>query len=124
MNEVFTFGQKIRRLREDKKIPLRELAGQLDIDPGNWSRIENDKLSPPSTSMFYSKLKKILGYGVQTECELQDLAEAGKFFRQLDLEVTPIASNFLKLFLRKIKGDNANSEDAASISNWLQGQQQ
>lgn len=34
------FGNKIRRLREQKKLLLREVAALLDIDPAQLSKIE------------------------------------------------------------------------------------
>jgi len=35
-----TFGEYIRRLREEKHLPLRKVAAQLDIDTSTLSKIE------------------------------------------------------------------------------------
>ena len=35
-----TFGEVLRRLREEKKLPLRKVAAMLDIDPSTLSKIE------------------------------------------------------------------------------------
>ncbi len=35
-----TLGEKIRKLREEKKLPLRTLAAYLDIDQAILSKIE------------------------------------------------------------------------------------
>ena len=40
-----TFGQYMRRLREDRKLPIRKVAAHLDIDPSTLSKIERDERS-------------------------------------------------------------------------------
>jgi len=46
-----TFGEYIRRLREEKKLPLRKVAAQLDIDTSTLSKVERgDRPISPSTS--------------------------------------------------------------------------
>jgi transcriptional regulator with XRE-family HTH domain len=35
-----SFGEYIRRLREEKKLPLREVAARLDIDISTLSKVE------------------------------------------------------------------------------------
>jgi len=37
-----TFGALIRSLREERKLPIRKVAAQLDIDPSTLSKIERD----------------------------------------------------------------------------------
>ena len=38
-----TFGEYIRRLREEQKMPLRKLAADLDIDQSTLSKIERNE---------------------------------------------------------------------------------
>lgn len=38
-----TFGEYIRKLREDKKLPLRKVAAALDIDTSILSKIERNE---------------------------------------------------------------------------------
>lgn len=40
-----TFGEYIRELREDQKLPLRKVAAFLDIDPSTLSKIERGERS-------------------------------------------------------------------------------
>lgn len=41
-----TFGEYIRKLREDNEMPLRKLAAQLDIDQSTLSKIETNQRQP------------------------------------------------------------------------------
>lgn len=43
-----TFGARIRQLRKQHGLTLRDLAGQIGIDFTYLSKIENDQGSPPS----------------------------------------------------------------------------
>jgi len=38
-----TFGEYIRRLREEMNLPLRKVAAQLDVDTSTLSKIERGK---------------------------------------------------------------------------------
>lgn len=40
-----TFGEFVRRLREQKKLPIRKVAAYLDLDPSTLSKIERDERS-------------------------------------------------------------------------------
>ncbi len=40
-----SFGEHIRKLREEKKLPLRKVAANLDIDPSTLSKIERGERS-------------------------------------------------------------------------------
>lgn len=40
-----TIGQRIRELREGRKITSKDLAQALDINPSSFSKLENDKKS-------------------------------------------------------------------------------
>ena len=41
-----TFGEYIRKLREDKQLPLRKVAAALDIDTSILSKIERNERKP------------------------------------------------------------------------------
>ena len=41
-----TFGEYIRQLRENNKMPLRKLAAHLDIDQSTLSKIERNERHP------------------------------------------------------------------------------
>lgn len=43
-----TFGKRVQSLRQHKAINQRDLAARVDIDVTYLSKIENDRLPPPS----------------------------------------------------------------------------
>jgi len=45
MQKGETFGEYIRKLREEKGLPIRKIAAELDIDPSTLSKIERDERS-------------------------------------------------------------------------------
>ena len=59
------FGQYIRRLREEKKLPLRKVAAQLDIDTSTLSKVERGdrpisiEYLRPLSQIFEIELKEI-----------------------------------------------------------------
>jgi transcriptional regulator with XRE-family HTH domain len=55
-----SFGEYIKRLREEKNLPLRKVAAKLDIDPSTLSKIERGQRSPHREMiLIYSKIFKI-----------------------------------------------------------------
>lgn len=66
-----TLGQRIRRLREVKKLGLREAAKKVDISPAYLSRIEtNEEKTPPGEELL-QKLAVLLDDNID---ELMSLA--------------------------------------------------
>jgi transcriptional regulator with XRE-family HTH domain len=43
-----TFGQRLRQLRRDKGLSQRDLADRVKIDFTYLSKLENDRMQPPS----------------------------------------------------------------------------
>ena len=54
------FGAKLKELRKEKQITLREMARRLKLAPAYISRIENGKENPPMAKHI-SKMANILG---------------------------------------------------------------
>jgi len=52
-----TFGEIIRKLREDSGLPLRKVAAQLDIDPSTLGKIERNERT--ANKEMIEKLGKI-----------------------------------------------------------------
>ncbi len=63
MSTETTINEKLRQLREDKKLPLRIVSAYLDIDPTILSKIKRDERMPTreqvnALSDFYKEQKK------------------------------------------------------------------
>lgn len=64
-NKLTTFGEFIRKLREDSNLPLRKVAHELDIDQSQLAKIERDERQPTK-----GLIKKIALFFKQDEHQL------------------------------------------------------
>lgn len=55
-----SFGQFIRKTREEKGIQMNDFARQLEISPAYWSRIERGLEKPPKDGLI-RRAAEILG---------------------------------------------------------------
>ncbi|MGV8946472.1 MAG: helix-turn-helix domain-containing protein [Lutibacter sp.] len=66
MNTKQSFGEYLRKLREEKNLPIRKVASKLDIDPSTLGKIErgertaNKEMIPILADLFDVE-EKILG---------------------------------------------------------------
>ena len=66
MVEKKSFGEYIKKLREEHKLPLRKVASVLDIDPSTLSKIERgertaNKEMLPLLAELFNEDEKVLG---------------------------------------------------------------
>ena len=103
-----TFGKKIRNLRVNSEIGLRELARLIDKSPGYLSDVEQDHVPPPSEDVIL----KIAGV---LQVDKNQLLMAA---RKMDPEL----SNFVARepqaadFLRMAKNKGFDSDDWEKLS--------
>lgn len=57
MQKVETFGEMLRKLREDNEMPLRKLAALLDLDQSTLSKIERNERN--ANADLIEKISKI-----------------------------------------------------------------
>src|SRR5437870_13864770 len=108
-----TFGQRIRQLRKERNLTQRELAervaAQLKADDRRGfdvtylSKIENDKLPPPSTIAIMQLAKELDAHSDEL------LALAGK--APMDLGQTLKESEAARLFYRSAQDLNLREDD-------------
>lgn len=58
------FGEYVRELRNSRKLPLRKLASELDIDPSTLGKIERSSRKPPQE--IIAKLSQIFSIDINT----------------------------------------------------------
>lgn len=57
IQRIETFGEKIRKLRENNEMPLRKLAALLDIDQSTLSKIERSERK--ANNILINKIAKV-----------------------------------------------------------------
>jgi transcriptional regulator with XRE-family HTH domain len=95
-----TFGELIRNLREEKKLPLRKVAAHLDIDPSTLGKIERNErvankelivllseiLMVNSTELLISYLSDKVAYEIMEEDCTKDILRVAeekiKYFKE------------------------------------------
>lgn len=86
-------GQRLQRMRKEKKLGLREAAGKVDVSPTYLSRIENDEEKSPPSEKVLQALASLL------EDDVDELmALAGRVAEDVERLVT--ADKSLPQFLR------------------------
>lgn len=63
MKEEFVpnfFGDYLRRLREERRITLRQFALAADWDPANFSKLERGRLAPPQEASKLEVFRQVL----------------------------------------------------------------
>lgn len=98
MSVQLTFGQTVRKLREEKKITLRKMALMLEVSATYLSKIERDEPGSKPSEEVIKKISRVLN---QDEDEL--LALAGKISSDLQ-EIIRQNPRKLASFLRTAKG--------------------
>jgi len=89
---IDTFGKKLRELRVNSEIGLRELARLIDKSPGYLSDVEHDNVPPPSEDVIlkiaaalYVDKKELLIVAQKMDPEISSYvaqdAEAADFLR-------------------------------------------
>ncbi|SEB79059.1 Helix-turn-helix [Maribacter dokdonensis] len=92
----FTFGEHIKKLREEHGLPIRKVAAFVDIDPSTLSKIERGERSAnkeivPSIAELFKEDEEMLNMILLSDKIAYDLIE----------ESNP--STILEIVLKKIK---------------------
>lgn len=96
MTAVESFGEHIKKLREEHKLPLRKVASVLDLDPSTLSKIERGERS--ANKDMLPLLAKLFN---QSEKTLLLIFFSDKIAHQLMEENNP--NEILKIAEEKIK---------------------
>ena len=91
------FGAYIRRVREERKVGLREMARKIGVSPTYVSKVERDEFAPPTED----KVRKIAEIFEIDPDEL--LSRAGKVSSDL-AEIIRARPRVLAALLRATKG--------------------
>lgn len=77
-----SFGSYIRRLREERRLPLRKVAAYLDIDTSTLSKVERG--DRPISIQYLKPLSRIFDVGLK-DIQVQFIADViGQNFGKLE----------------------------------------
>ena len=101
---MLTIGKQIRKLREDKELPLRKVAAELDIDQSILSKIERGERKASKGQII--QIAKI--FGVDEKELLINYLSDKVLYELIDED---LAADALKLAEKKIKYVTNNRND-------------
>ena len=103
MQKVETFGEMLRKLREESDMPLRKLAALLDLDQSTLSKIERNERSANSDLIEkIAKVFKINKKDLQVNF-LSDKVAYELLEEEFGVEALQVAEEKIK-YLRKTNG--------------------
>ena len=103
MQKVETFGEMLRKLREETDMSLRKLAAQLDLDQSTLSKIERNERSANSDLIEkIAKVFKISKKDLQVNY-LSDKVAYELLKEEFGVEALQVAEEKIK-YLRKTNG--------------------
>lgn len=110
------FGEFFKQKRKEKKMTLRKFCLEYDLDPGNISKLERGKLSPPSSKRKLKEYAQYLDIKPESSewrkfCDLAAIS-AGKIPEYIDDE--EILAR-LPLFFRTLKNKKVSKEDLEAL---------
>lgn len=102
--KIDTFGEYIRKMREEKGMPLRKLAAALDLDQSTLSKIERNERRPtkemvPLLAKTFKLDKNLLMIGYLTDKITYELAD-----EEAGLEALKIAKRQIEYQVKVNKG--------------------
>lgn len=111
------FGSRIRQLRKEKDISLRELADRVGIDFTYLSKIENGKVEPPSEEVI-----RLISQ--EFEVDPEDLLSlAGKVSSE-QIRKAVESNPSVSILLRKIQTQKLSAEQIKRMVDIAEGKKQ
>tara|TARA_R110002050_G_scaffold201255_1_gene336450 strand:+ start:212 stop:583 length:372 start_codon:yes stop_codon:yes gene_type:complete len=111
------FTEKIKALRIQKRLTLREFCEQVGLDPSNWSKIERGINPPPSDVRVLERLAAFFGLEGDEKLALMDAAALERNELPPDVADHALLRNALPAFFRAARGHeltDAELEELAS----------
>jgi transcriptional regulator with XRE-family HTH domain len=110
-----TFGAFVKEARIRAGLTLRGFCKAMNVDPGNWSKVERGILPPPKRRRILNEIAKSLRFERHSEDwhTLFDLASIS--FIPADLLDDQTVVDKLPIFFRTLRGEKPAQEELAAL---------
>ena len=102
------FNDFIKSKRIEKEITLRSFCRECQLDPSNWSKVENGISSPPKSKEILDRIKKALNLSREEYLTMIDLAIVDSI--PVDL-INDEILNKLPIIFRTIRGEKSTRKE-------------
>lgn len=111
------FGRKIKDLRIEKRLSLREFSRQIHMDASNWSKIEREVMPPPQDEEKLMKIAQVLDVPFESDqySTLRDLAAIDSGIIPRDLLNDEETLKSLPIFFRTIRNKRPTEEQIRDL---------
>ena len=103
-----TFGKRGRSLRNSKDLSLRDLADRIGIDFTYLSKIENEKVPPPSDEV-------IKGLAIELEADLEELLALAARVSQKEVREAVAQDPRIGILFRKLQSQDLTEKQLDQI---------
>jgi transcriptional regulator with XRE-family HTH domain len=107
------FGAKLKKIRIEQGLSLREICRITNYDPSNWSKVERGVISPPSDEKVLSKWAKALRLKQNTK-EFQRFIDEARIAQGIipqDILAGNNAIDFLPAVFRTLRNEKPSKEE-------------
>jgi len=104
------FGDKLKELRIQKRLTLRDCAAILQVDPSNWSKFERSITPAPKDIEILESWSEYFGLTGQEKSDFFDLAALSRKQIPEDLADDARVMQALPAFFRAVRGKELEGE--------------
>ena len=110
------FNEKIKSLRLQKRLTLRDFCAQIGLDPSNWSKVERGVNPPPGDIGLLERLADF--FGLTGAEKLGFIDEAALQRREIPADVADnaILQRALPAFFRAARGHELTEQELNSLA--------
>ena len=98
------FHEKVKALRIEKRLTLRDFCRQMSLDPSNWSKVERGINPPPGDVATLEKLAQFFDLTGPDKNEFIDAASIDRKELPKDIAENELFMNALPAFFRTARG--------------------
>lgn len=109
------FSNKIKELRIEHRLTLRQFCEELGLDPSNWSKVERGINPPPNDVGLLEKLASFFGLDPDARLGLMDSAALQRGELPKDIAEDEVLKNALPAFFRAARGHQLSEEERKDL---------
>jgi transcriptional regulator with XRE-family HTH domain len=115
-DSTIMFSEKIKSLRIEKRLTLRDFCEQASLDPSNWSKVERGINPPPGDIGQLERLADFFGLTGEEKLTFMDAAALQRGEIPPDVADHKILQKALPAFFRAARGHELTESELASLA--------
>lgn len=113
---IMMFSEKVKSLRIQKRLTLRDFCEKAALDPSNWSKVERGINPPPGDISQLERLADFFGLTGQEKLTFMDEAALQRGEIPPDVADHEILQKALPAFFRAARGHELSESELANLA--------